>query len=112
MARQMAAVAVRQAREAERARVARQRWESERRRSAAHNRMPDTMYASTPSAPAAKLSCPVVTDDDARRAVQGWGDEVSSSPYFSEGLLAARDDDVFSRPAAARHGRGFRVEGR
>ena len=95
---QMAAATARQAREAERARVARQRWEQERRRSAAHARMPDTMYASTPSAPAAKLSCPVVTDDDARRAVQGWGDEVSSSPYFSEGLLAARDDGVFRAP--------------
>ena len=96
--RQMAASAAHQAREAERVRVARQRWESERRRSAAHARMPDTMYASTPSAPAAELSCPVVTDDDMRRAVQGWGDEVSSSPYFSEDLLAARDDGVFRAP--------------
>ena len=96
--RQMAAAAARQARESERAQVARRRWESERRRSAAHARMPDTMYASTPSAPAEEFSCPVVTDDDVRRAVQGWGDEVSSSPYFSEGLLAARDDGVFRAP--------------
>ncbi len=96
--RQMAASAARQAREAERARVARQRWEQERRRSAAHARMPDTMYASTPSAPAVELSCPVVRDDDVRRAVQGWGDEVSSSPYFSEDLLAARNGGVFPAP--------------
>ena len=95
---QMAASTARQARAAEGARVARQRWEQERRRSAAHARMPDTMYASTPSAPAVELSCPVVTDNDVRRAVQGWGDEVSSSPYFSEGLLAARDDGVFRAP--------------
>ena len=96
--RQMAASAARQAREAERARVARQRWEQERRRSAAHARMPDTMYASTPSAPAVELSCPVVTDDDVRRAVQGWGDEVSSSPFSSADGLAARDGGVFRAP--------------
>ncbi len=96
--RQMAAAVVRQAQEAEGARVARQRWESERRRSAAHARMPDTMYASTPSAPAAELSCPVVTDDDMRRAVQGWGDEVSSSPFSSADGLASRDGGVFRAP--------------
>ena len=56
------------------------------------------MYASTPSAPAVELSCPVVTDEDVRRGVQGWGDEFSSSPYFSEDLLAARDDGVFRAP--------------
>ena len=56
------------------------------------------MYASTPSAPAVELSCPVVTDDGVRRAVQGWGDEVSSSPYFSEDLLAARNGGVFPAP--------------
>ena len=95
---QMAASTARQAREAERARVARQRWEYERLRSTAHARMPDTTYASTPSAPAVELSCPVVTDDDLRRAVQGWGDELSSSPYFSEDLLAARDGGVFRAP--------------
>ena len=94
----MAAAVVRQAREAERAQVARQRWESERRRSAAHARMPDTMYASTPSAPAVELSCPVVRDDDVRRALQGWGDEVSSSPFSSADRLAARDGGVFRAP--------------
>ena len=99
--RQMAVAAARQAREAERARVARLRWEQERRRSAAHARMPDTMYASTPSAPAVELSCPVVRDDDVRRAVQDWGDEVSSSPYFSEDLLAARDGGIFPAPPLA-----------
>ena len=96
--RQMAASAARQAREAEHARVARQRWESERRRSAAHARMPDTMYASTPSAPAVELSCPVVTSDDVRRAVQGWGDEVSTPPFSSADLLAARDGGVRAPP--------------
>ncbi len=94
----MAAAAARQARESERARVARQHWALDRRRSAAHARMPDTMYASTPSAPAVEQSCPVVTDDEVRRAVQGWGDEVSSSPYFSEDLLAARIGGVFPAP--------------
>ncbi len=94
----MAASAARQVREAERARVARQRWEQERRRSGAHARMPDTMYASTPSAPAVELSCPVVTDDDVRRAVQAWGDEVSSSPFSSADRLAARDGGVFRTP--------------
>ena len=94
----MAAAVVRQARESERAQVARQRWESERRRSAAHARMPDTMYASTPSAPAVELSCPVVRDDDVRRALQGWGDEVSSSPFSSADRLAARDGGVFQAP--------------
>ena len=96
--RQMAASAARQAREAERARVARQRWEQERRRSAAHARMPDTMYASTRSAPAVELSCPVVTSDDVRGAVQGWGDEVSSSLFSSADGLAARDGGVFRAP--------------
>ena len=94
----MAAAAARQARESERARVARQHWALDRRRSAAHARMPDTMYASTPSAPAVEQSCPVVTDDEVRRAVQGWGDEVSSSPYFSEDLLAARIGGVLPAP--------------
>ena len=54
--RQMAAAAARHARESERARVARQHWALDRRRSAAHARMPDTMYASTPSAPAVEGS--------------------------------------------------------
>ena len=95
---QMAAATARQARESERAQVARRRWKYERQRSAAHARMPDTMYASTPSAPAVDLSCPVVSDDDVRRAVQGWGDEVSSrallqcrhaSPQRDGGVLRA-----------------------
>ena len=96
--RQMAAAAARQARESERARVARQHWALDRRRSAAHARMPDTMYASTPSAPAVDLSCPVVTSGDERRTVQGWGDEVSSSPFSSADRLAARDGGVFRAP--------------
>ena len=95
---QMAA-AEHQAREAQRAqRLARMRWEAERRRSAAHARMADTMYASTPSTPVVELSCPVVTSDDVRRAVLGWGDEVSSSPFSSADLLAARDGGVRAPP--------------
>ena len=95
---QMAA-AEHQAREAQRAqRLARMRWEAERRRSAAHARMPDTMYASTPSAPVVELSCPVVTSDDVRRAVLGWGDEVSTPPFSSADLLAARDGGVRAPP--------------
>ena len=96
--RQMATSAARQARESERAQVARERWESERRRSAAHARMADTMYASTPSAPVVELSCPVVTSDDVRRAVLGWGDEVSTPPFSSADRLAAWDGGVFRAP--------------
>ena len=70
--RQTAALAAAEAREAERSRLARLRWASERRGSAAHARMPDTMYASTPSAVAVDLSCPVATEDDVRRVLRGW----------------------------------------
>ena len=46
---------------------ARWHWEYERRRSAAHARMPNTLYASTPSSqPHADLSCPVLADKDNR----------------------------------------------
>ena len=99
--RQQALSAARQAREAERARIARLRWESDRRRAAAHARMPDTMYASTPSAPAVELSCPVVTDDDVRRALQGFtsADDLTSAPWLSQDWLNSNDGGVFrSRP--------------
>ena len=96
--RQMAVAAARQARDAERARVARLRWESERRRSAAHARMPDTMYASTPSVSAVELSCPVVTDDDVRRALQDWGEKFSSSADPGRDFLSAYDGGVFRAP--------------
>ena len=60
--RQMAAAVVRQAREVGAcAGSAADAGSTKRQRSAAHARMPDTMYASTPSAPAVELSCPVVT---------------------------------------------------
>ena len=95
---QMAAATARQARESERAQVARRRWKYERQRSAAHARMPDTMYASTPSAPAVDLSCPVVSDDDVRRALQDWGDEVSSAPWSSEDILNATAGGVLRAP--------------
>lgn len=100
LARQHALSAARQAREAERARVARLRWESERRRSAAHACMPDTMYASTPSAPAVELSCPVVTDDNVQRALQGFttADDLARSPLLSQDWLRSGDGDVFRSP--------------
>ena len=64
----------RQAQEAQRRqREARLRWEYERSRSAAHARMPNTLYASTPSAQAkADLSCPALVDEDARRLYRGF----------------------------------------
>ena len=65
--RQQATAVARQAREMERSRLARLSWELERRSSAAHARMPDTMYASTPSRPSVELSCPVPLRRDARR---------------------------------------------
>ena len=66
---QRAEAAARQAEEAQhRQRQARLRWEYERRRSAAHARMPNTLYASTPSAQAhTDLSCPALVDEDTRR---------------------------------------------
>ena len=66
---QWAEAAARQAQEAQRRqREARLRWEYERRRSAAHARMPNTLYASTTSNQAqTDLACPVLVNDDTRR---------------------------------------------
>ena len=71
---QWAEAAARQAQEAQRRqREARLRWEYERRRSAAHARMPNTLYASTPSSPAqAEFSCPALVDEDTRRLYRGF----------------------------------------
>ena len=71
---QWAEAAARQAQEAQRRqREARLRWEYERRRSAAHARMPNTLYASTPSNQAqTDLACPVLVDDDARRLYRNF----------------------------------------
>ncbi|MCY4563989.1 MAG: DUF1588 domain-containing protein [Gammaproteobacteria bacterium] len=68
-AAQWAEAAARQAQEAQRRqREARLRWEYEHRRSAAHARMPNTLYVSTPSVQAhTDLACPVLVDDDTRR---------------------------------------------
>ena len=73
---QWAASAARQAEEAQhRQRQARLRWEYERRRSAAHARMPNTLYASTPSAQAhTDLSCPALVDEDTRRIYRRFVD--------------------------------------
>ena len=64
-----AEAAARQAHEAQRRqREARLRGEYGRRRSAAHVRMPNTLYASTPSSQAkAEFSCPALVDEDTRR---------------------------------------------
>ena len=73
---QWAEAAARQAEEAQgRQREARLRWEYERRRSAAHARMPNTLYASTPSAQAhTDLSCPALVDEDTRRIYRRFVD--------------------------------------
>ena len=73
---QWAASAARQAEEAQhRQREARLRWAYERRRSAAHARMPNTLYASTPSAQAhTDLSCPALVDEDTRRIYRRFVD--------------------------------------
>ena len=79
---QWAEAAARQAQEAQsRQREARQRWQYERRRSAAHARMPNTMYASTPTTQAhADLSCPVLADEYARRLYKNYLDNRGGRP--------------------------------
>ncbi len=66
--------AARQAQEAQRRqRTARLRWEYDRRRSAAHARMPSTLYASTPVLPSAgDPSCPVLGAADVGRIDRRW----------------------------------------
>ena len=99
--RQQALSEVRQAREAELAQVARLRWESDRRRSAAHAVMPDTMYASTPSAAAVELSCPVAPGQDIRRVLQGLTSayDLTSAALLSQDWLRSSGGGVFrSRP--------------
>ena len=97
---QWADAAARQAQEAQRQqREARLRWEYERRQSAAHARMPNTLYASTPSNQAHEdLACPVPVDDDARRlyrkALTGQGS--------SAGVLNA--PDLFRSSSSSAHG--------
>ena len=96
---QWAEAAARQAQEAQRSqREARLRWEYERRRSAAHARMPNTLYASTPSNQAhGDLACPVPVDDDTRRLYrkaltgQGPGSRVFRAPdLFRSGSSSQR----------------------
>ena len=95
--RQQALSEVRQAREAELAQVARLRWESDRRRSAAHAVMPDTMYASTPSAAAVELSCPVAPGQDIRRVLQGLTSayDLTSAALLSQDWLRSSGGGVF-----------------
>ena len=68
--------------------------------------MPDTMYASTPSRPAVELSCPVVTDGDVRRAMQGFtsADGLSSPPLLSRDWLGSQDGGVFRSPLVGAFG--------
>ena len=74
--------AARQAQQAQRRqREARLRWEYERRRSAAHARMPNTLYASTPGSQAeAQFSCPALVDEDARRLYRSFLDGRRGTP--------------------------------
>ena len=103
--------AARQAQEAQRRqREARLRWGYERRRSAAHARMPNTLYASTPSSQAHRdLACPVLVDDDARNLYrdslkgQGPGSRVFRAPdLFRSGSSSKQSSSggvrVFSAP--------------
>ena len=103
---QWAEAAARQAQEVERRqREARLRWEYDRRRSAAHVRMPNTLYASTPSAQAhTDLACPVLVDDDARRL---YRDSLKGQP--SSRVLHA--PDLFRSGSSSKQSSssGFRV---
>ena len=89
-----------QAAEAQRRqREARLRWEYERRRSAAHARMPNTLYASTPSAQAkADFSCPALVDEDTRHIYRRFLEE-------------RRDYPTMPSPAAITSGKGARDRG-
>ena len=107
---QWAEAAARQAQEAQRRqREARLRWEYERRRSAAHGRMPNTLYASTPSNQAhGDLACPVLVDDDARRLYrkaltgQGPGSRAFRAPdLFRSGSSSQRSSSSGVRVFAA-----------
>ena len=103
---QWAEAAARQAHEAQRRqREARLRWEYERRRSAAHARMPNTLYASTPSSPAqAEFSCPALVDEDTRRLYRGFLEARRGNPraLAASGMASgttARDSAINVFPA-------------
>ena len=97
--RQTAALAAAEAREAERSRLARLRWASERRNSVAHARMADTMYASTPSAVAGELSCPVATEDDVRAVLRAW--DAGASNALGPAAGGVDLDEARRRPGAS-----------
>ena len=103
---QWAEAAIRQAQAAQRRqREARLHWEYERRRSAAHARMPNTLYASTPSAQAhTDFACPVLVDDDTRRLYRD-----SLKGQTSSRLLPA--SDLFRSGSSSKQSSssGFRV---
>ena len=85
------------------------RWEYERRRSAAHARMPNTLYASTPSNQAhTDLAGPVLVDDDTRRLYrdsltgQGPSSRVLRAPdLFRSGSSSKRSSSNGVRVFAA-----------
>ena len=114
-ARQWAeAVAWRAGEAQRRQREARLRWEYERRRSVAHSRMPNTLYASTPSSQAhADLSCPALVDDDTRRLYWGLLDDrrrapkVLTAPGMASGDIA-RNAGINVFPARRRGPSGSR----
>ena len=97
---QMSAVTALQAEDADRARMAHLRWESDRRRAEAHARMPDTMYASTPSRAAVELSCPVPGHDDTLRVLQGFtsADDLLGTLLPSLDTLASEDGGTLESP--------------
>ena len=106
---QWAEAAALQAKQAQRRqREARLRWEYERRRSAAHARMPNTLYASTPSAqPHADLSCPALVDEETRRIYRRYldGRGVGRRDSDVSGLIrtsASRNSGISVFPAARR----------
>ena len=97
---QTSAVAALQAQAADRARMAHLQWESDRRRADAHARMPDTMYASTPTRAPVELSCPVPRHDDTRRVLQGFtsADDLLGTPLSGLDTLASRDSGTVQSP--------------
>ena len=113
---QLAEAAARHGQEAQRRqRDARLRWEYELRRSGAHARMPNTLYASTPSSKSkGDLSCPVLVDEDShrihRRHLDGRGGALSDRSAFglirSSGVPRIGHHRLFRR-SAEHHGLRF-----
>ena len=100
---QWAEAAARQGQEAQRLqRKARLLWEYERRRSAAHARMPETLYASTPDAPAkGDLSCPALDNEKTSRVYPGLFDrDGRGRSVFDSRRPESREAGITVYPAA------------